>query len=303
MNNTTPKQQYSIKQSYEHCQHIAAQHYENFPTASLLIAADIRPAIAAIYAFARHADDIADEGDADAETRVSALLDWQQQLQDCVHGESDQPIFLALSDTIKRYQLSPKLLNDLLLAFMMDIRMRAISNEKVLLNYCQHSANPIGRLVLALHGIDNPKALAASDAICTALQLSNFWQDLSIDLHNGRSYLTDDWLTPHCGEDILQNKYDGDYSNYMPALRTAIDYTSSLFDEGMALLPFLPIRLRLQIAATINGGRAILHAVENTEAPFITRPYLTKYSWIVLSTAIVRDTIKSYLKNTLRNKT
>ncbi|MDX8384521.1 MAG: squalene/phytoene synthase family protein, partial [Ghiorsea sp.] len=184
----------SIQQAYQHCQDIANQHYENFPTASLLLPQHLRTAIAVIYAFARAADDFADEGDMQPCERIAKLDDWEKKLDLCLMGEADDLIFVALADVMQRFELPDQLLRDLLIAFRMDVNFQGFSNLDALQFYGKHSADPIGRLMLALHGIDDEQALACSDAICTGLQLTNFWQDFSVDLPNMRCYLATEWL-------------------------------------------------------------------------------------------------------------
>ncbi|MBL4760640.1 MAG: squalene synthase HpnC [Mariprofundaceae bacterium] len=281
----------SIRQAYQHCQEIAAQHYENFPTASKLIRADLRPAVAAIYAFARAADDMADEGDADAETRIKQLDAWESLLERCTKEDVDHPVFLALADAIKRFHLPTGALHDLLTAFRMDCTIHRYATEQELLFYCKHSANPVGRLMLALHGIHDAKAAHASDCICTALQLTNFWQDFSIDHPKGRCYLPESWLSAeHITSDAL---LVGEASHQQAAasIAHAIDFTRDLFHQGSELLPMLPLRFRLQIAATLHGGISILSATERCENPLVERPHLERSDWIQMILPIISSTL------------
>jgi len=277
--------------AYRHCQQIASNHYENFPTASRLIAPDLRPAVAAIYAFARTADDFADEGDASAAVRLKQLGAWETLLERCTKSSVDHPVFLALGDAIRRHRLPVESLHDLLIAYRMDISIHAYASIDELHFYCRHSANPVGRLMLALHAVRAPEALAASDAICTALQLTNFWQDLCVDLPRGRCYLANEWLQP-CAIDTTE-LLAGNISEAQlaPALHAAIDHTESLFARGSAILPYLPLRLRLQIAATLHGGRLILRSVARATQPQINRPALRRRDWLRLILPVLRDTL------------
>ncbi|MDX8408719.1 MAG: squalene synthase HpnC [Mariprofundales bacterium] len=277
--------------AYRHCQQIAANHYENFPTASHLIRADLRPAVAAIYAFARHADDIADNGNVALTVREKELDGWETLLERCATQRVDHPIMLALGDTICRHQLPIELLHDLLIAFRMDLSIHRYATVADLHYYCRYSANPVGRLVLALHKIDDPAALAQSDAICSALQLANFWQDLSVDLTDGRSYLALEWLTCHGldHEALLEDRADP--VSLQASLTDAIQHTRSLFDQGEGLLIHLPWRLRVQIAATLAGGRAIVDAVARNADPRHQRSTLSRFDWLRLLPAIVRRTL------------
>jgi len=281
----------AIRQAYQHCQEIAAQHYENFPTASKLIRADLRPAVAAIYAFARAADDIADEGDASAEVRIKQLDAWESLLERCTKEEVDHPIFLALGDAIKTFHLPVQALHDLLTAFRMDCSINRYATEQELLFYCKHSANPVGRLMLALHGIHDDKAAHASDCICTALQLTNFWQDFSIDHPKGRCYLPESWLA---AENITSNQLlAGEITQQQaaPAIEHAITFTRDLFHKGRELLPMLPLRFRLQIAATWHGGSSILSATESCDNPLTERPHLARSDWAKLVMPITKSTL------------
>jgi len=282
----------NLKQAYQHCLAQARSHYENFPTASLLIRRDIRPAVAAIYAFARHADDIADEGNAPAEKRLKQLDAWEILLERCTDEQIDHPVFLALGDAIDRHALPVSALHDLITAFRMDVSVHSYATPDELMFYCRHSANPVGRLMLALHGIKQPEAQTASDAICTALQLANFWQDLSRDIPRGRCYLPNEWLQSAnlSGKDLLYGKTD--IEALRPALNKAIQFTEKLFDRGHAILHELPFRFRLQIAATLHGGRAILDKVKKTRDPLCERPSLSAGAWLPLLIPVLHDALR-----------
>ncbi len=269
-----------LTQAYQHCLDIARSHYENFPTASKLLRADLRPAVAAIYAFARHADDLADEGDAAAETRLKQLDAWETLLERCEHdGSINHPIFMALADAIQRRGLDIEELDNLLIAFRMDVTIHAYASLDELLFYCKHSANPVGRLLLQLHGIRHADAIYCSDKICSALQLINFWQDLSIDLPRGRCYLPEAWLQEAglSGAQLLDGAIDN--AAIRPVLARAIDETRAMLEAGAPLLAMIPFRLRLQIAATLHGGRLMLNKIAGLEQPLKQRATLGKADW------------------------
>jgi len=282
----------NLTQAYQHCQDIARNHYENFPTASKLLQADLRPAVAAIYAFARHADDLADEGDALAATRLKQLDAWETLLERCKQDHAiDQPVFLALGDTIARFRLDDEELHNLLIAFRMDVSIHAYSSLHELLFYCKHSANPIGRLMLQLHDIREPEAILCSDKICSALQLINFWQDLSIDLPNGRCYLPEEWLQEFnlSGQQLLDGQIDA--QTLRPALGKAIGETRAMLEAGVPLLVMIPFRLRLQIAATIHAGRLMLNRIEQSDDPLQQRVSVHTSDWKKLCWPIVKDSL------------
>lgn len=276
----------AVAAAYQYCLRIARQHYENFPTASWLIRKDLRPAVAAIYAFARQADDIADEGDRPAEVRLKELDAQETLLERCIGTPVDHPVFLALGDSIRRLDLPIELFHDLLTAFRMDVSIHGYATVEELHFYCRHSANPIGRLMLALHGITDTGVLHASDAICTALQLANFWQDLSIDLPRGRCYLPAAWLEEHAinVESLLRGEVKSEA--LQPVLHQAVQHTESLFQQGEALLQHLPFRLRLQAAATLFGGRKILCRVGKLSQPLTQRATLSTSDWLSLALPI-----------------
>ena len=181
----------SLAEAYAHCENIARAHYENFPVASKLLPARMRPHIAAIYAFARAADDFADEPGLDDAERLRRLDDWQRRLH---APPGSDPVFLALAQTAKEHRLPASLFEDLLSAFRQDVTTKRYERWADVLDYCRRSANPVGRLVLRVAGYDDPRLDRASDALCTALQLTNFWQDLERDWAIGRVYVPRRWL-------------------------------------------------------------------------------------------------------------
>ncbi len=274
-------------QAYQYCMRIAQQHYENFPTASRLIRRKFRPAVAAIYAFARAADDMADEGNAAVAKRLKQIDAWESLLERCVDERIEHPVFLALGDAINTFHLPVESLHDLLIAFRMDVSIHSYATRDELMFYCKHSANPVGRLMLALHGVKNSEAQHYSDALCTALQLTNFWQDLKRDIPNGRCYLTQEWLEKagFSSKDVIHGELSSE--QLKPALEEAYAVTWELFQEGAKILPLLPFRLRLQIAATLHGGMAILQATTQLEDPLNNRPALSSGQWYRLAGTIL----------------
>ncbi len=281
-----------LTQAYQHCLDIAQNHYENFPTASKLLAARLRPAVAAIYAFARHADNLADEGDASTDTRLKQLDAWETLLERCEHDKSiNHPVFQALGDAIQTHEIDIEELDNLLIAFRMDVSIHAYATLDELLFYCKHSANPVGRLMLQLHGVNHAEAVHCSDKICTALQLINFWQDLSIDLPNGRCYMPENWLNEGdlTGQQLLNGNVNSE--SFRPVLTKAIGITRSMLDEGAPLLSMIPFRLRLQIAATLHGGRCMLDKIEQLQQPLIQRTTLSKSEWKRMILPVLKDVL------------
>ena len=225
-------------------------HPENFPVASFLCPPHLRPAIAAIYAFARAADDIADEGERTTEERLNLLQSFRQNLQTPNLAQTDlADIFLPLHQVIARYQLPVGLLDDLLKAFEQDVKATALGTSypslQSLLNYCQLSANPVGRLLLHLYEVNDAQALIRSDAICSALQLINFWQDLSVDIPRGRFYVPQE--IAHKEASLL--------------LDELCQHAFQLMMQGAPLVHQVPGRAGWELRLVVQGGLRILEKV------------------------------------------
>jgi phytoene synthase len=251
--------------AYARCLRIARGHYENFPVASRLLPARLRPHVAAIYAFARAADDFADEGDRPAADRLADLDDWARRLDAAVSGAlapgaaraDADAVFVALAQTIRQFRLERELFDDLLSAFRQDVTVRRYDTWADVFDYCRRSANPVGRLVLRLSGWREARLDMWSDDICTALQLTNFWQDLAIDWRRGRLYVPMA-VVRHTGareEDLNAGRMSPEWR---AALTICADETRALFDSGRPLPDAVRGRLRWELRATWLGGRRIL---------------------------------------------
>jgi len=178
-----------IQGAFAYCEQVARDHYENFPVASRFLPRDRRPYLYSIYAFARAADDMADEGSLPAYERLRQIDRWEQSLDACFEGRATHPVFIALAETIARAGVPREPFRALLEAFRTDVTTRRFGGFTELLEYCENSANPVGRLVLYVFGKATPESLPLSDKICTGLQLANFWQDVTVDLMKGRIYI------------------------------------------------------------------------------------------------------------------
>ena len=243
-----------LRSAYRHCHQVAFGHYENFPVASALLPQPQRDAIAAIYAYARTADDFADEP-VYAARRVALLRDWKRRLD---RAPGEDPIFAALQDARRRWRLPKPLLRDLVDAFLQDCTQARYADFKQVLGYCRRSANPVGRLVLRVFGLDTAQNLADSDAICTALQLANHWQDLGKDvLVRDRIYLPQDEMRRH-KVTVAQLKRRDFHAGTAALLRFQVDRTEAYFAQGAGLVDRMPGRLRLELRLTLLGGRAVL---------------------------------------------
>ena len=270
----------TIRAAYAECRKLARRHYENFPTASLLVPRDRRDALAAIYAFARYADDVADEPG--VEGRLEKLAAWRAKLIECYAGKADHSVFIALGDAAERFQLSPLHFENLLRAFEQDVTVNRHKDFASLLAYCTCSANPVGRLVLELFGHREDELFALSDSICTALQLANFWQDVAIDLSRDRIYLPLDDLARfgYSLEDLGAQRADERFAQLM-ALELA--RTWELFEKGRALPERVRPELRRQLRLTWLGGTATLRKIEAAKHDvFRCRPKLGKWDFVRL---------------------
>lgn len=244
---------------------MSVNHYENFPVASLLCPRRLRPAVRALYAYARTADDLADEGDAPAAQRLADLSDYAADLEATAAGRSPSPrwraVFDPLGAALREHALPLPLLADLLDAFRQDVVRHRYADRAELLDYCRRSANPVGRLMLHLYGVADSDALARSDAICTALQLANFWQDLSIDGTRGRVYVprSDAQRFGVDERDLLA----GVASERTRALvAELVAWTRATMGRGAPLVHRIPGRAGWELRLVVQGGLRILRRIE-----------------------------------------
>jgi squalene synthase HpnC len=259
---------------------MSVDHYENFPVASLLIPAPLRPAVQSIYAWARMADDLADEGSADAATRLAALTAMQSDLMRIEQGLTpQQPVAQRLAPVVLAHQLPLYLFHDLLSAFIQDVGTSRYTTFELLHDYCRRSANPIGRLMLCLYRASDLKHWAYSDAICTGLQLTNFWQDVAIDWCKNRVYLPQDSLQRFGVSEahIAEARVDQAWKNLM---RHEVQRARALLQFGVPLVRALPGRLGWELRLVLQGGLHILQRIEQVNYDvFRHRPILTKLDW------------------------
>lgn len=245
-------------------------HYENFPVASWLCPAALRPAVAAIYHFARTADDLADEGDADPAQRLAELAAFRKALLACAQGQPVArwaEVFTPLGQAMARHGLPLAPFTDLLSAFDQDVTFtrdrRVYADRAQLLDYCRRSANPVGRLMLHLYGVDDARSLADSDRICTALQLINFWQDLSVDLPRGRFYLPAQACRAH-GIELANPADPGEWARHPNATRLVeeeVTWARALMQAGAGLVHRVPGRAGWELRAVVQGGLRILDKI------------------------------------------
>lgn len=274
----------NIDAAYDECLRRARAHYENFPVASLLLPRALRRHVAAIYAFARAADDIADEPGLTQSQRLTQLAAYRAQLEACAAGApSGDPVFIALGATIAQHALPVAWLDDLLKAFIQDVTTRRYATYDDMLRYCAWSANPIGRLLLKLFGVTSAEALHDSDAICSALQQINFWQDLAQDCdENDRIYVPEEDLQRFGVnvDDIRQHRAT-------PALQACMAFqyqrSRALLLHGTPLLALTPTRLRLQLDVTLRGGLYVVDALAASGGNVFTRPRVPRALWLMFA--------------------
>ncbi|WP_041294124.1 squalene synthase HpnC [Ignavibacterium album] len=259
---------------------LAKTHYENFPVASFLIPKAKRQDIAIVYWFARTADDLADEGQISASERISALNDLEKNFNDALNNKFISEEFRILSDVILRNKLNPKYFTDLIAAFKQDVIKNRYKNFYEVLDYCKRSADPIGRIVLDIFNIRDEEAYLYSDKICTALQLTNFFQDVEIDFAKGRIYFPlEEMRLFNVDENMFEMKENN--PNFSALLKYNIDRTKVLFAQGKKIFSYLDGRLKLEIKWTVSGGEKILSKIEkNKYQIFGKRPKLNKRDFI-----------------------
>jgi hydroxysqualene synthase len=276
----------ALASAYAACERDARWHYENFPVASLLLPRMMRPHVAAVYAFARAADDFADEGQRSVEQRHALLDGWLRRLHHAVSSFEPGPpprpgepanaaeIFVALGASIRAHALPVSLFEELISAFRQDIQTTRYASWTDLLDYCRRSANPVGRLVLRIAGYHDARLDAQSDAMCTALQLTNFWQDIRIDFGRGRIYMPATERAAHgaIDEHLRHGRMSDGWRN---AVSSATDRTRALFAASRPLCDAVNGRLRYELRATWLGGVRILdHLEQSGFDPVLIRPQL-----------------------------
>lgn len=267
--------------AYEAALRFARTHYENFPVVSFLIPAELRKHVAIIYWFARTADDIADEGTMEEAERLKKLNEFEARFNQLLKGQYSSEYEQALHQTILQKDLSPKYFTNLLKAFRQDVIKKEYRNYDELLAYCDNSANPVGRLILELHSVRNDEADLYSDKICTALQITNFLQDVTLDYEKGRIYLPQDEIKRY-GIDKNMFEESKINLNFKRLIEFNVNRTQLKFDEGRKLLKFLSGRLKFEIKWTILGGEAILNKIRKNDYNVFIRPSLTKMDFINL---------------------
>jgi squalene synthase HpnC len=272
---------HNLEAAYRHCEQLARSHYENFPVASWLLPAAMRRPVAVIYAFARSADDYADEGEYSTEQRLALLNGYGEKLQQLSHSEvPDDPVFIALADVIAQHRLPLQLFHDLLSAFAQDVTKQRYTSFSELLDYCRRSANPVGRLLLHLSGNDSEENLQLSDHICTALQLINFYQDLAQDFdENGRIYIPQDEMQAYGVDESHFARRSGE-KEMVALFLFQVARAKEMMQRGKPLGRRLRGRFGLEIRLIIEGGLAVVERLEQCANSPFSRPRLRRHDWL-----------------------
>jgi len=290
MTSLTLSQNLTLPQAYQHCQQIVRNHYENFPVASWFLPKHLRQPISVIYAFARHADDLADEGDLEDNQRLEQLEAYHAEFEAALsESTSNDPVLFALIDVINKHQLPTELFYDLLTAFKMDTKTKRYQNFDEVLNYCHYSANPVGRLLLHLHKQNTPENLKNSDSICTALQLINFYQDIQQDYkENNRIYIPLDELEKFMvtEEHFAKSQNDQPIKDLM---LYQIKRAEKMMIMGSTLGNSLSGLFGMEIRMICQGGLRISKKLQKIPNVF-NRPRLTKADkFVMLMYAITKQ--------------
>ena len=283
-----PPGPWTVARAYEYCEEFARAHTESYPVASRFVPPELRPHLVALYAFARSADDFADEPEYDGR-RVEALDRWEEALHRCFHGEAEHPVFIALSDTIERRDLPVPPLHDMLTAFRMDMEVRRYATFQALRGYTVRSADPVGRLLLALFGYRDPALVRYADELSTALQLTNFWQDVAADAARDHIYIPAEDLH-HFGV----TEADVKALKATPALRDLLRFqairTRALYERGRPLLEKVGKDLRMELTLIWLVGNTILDKIEAADFDVFThRPSIRRRDQAVIMARAAKE--------------
>ena len=266
---------YTVAQAEQYTRWLATHHYENFHVVTFLLPKRLHQDFYNVYSFCRWADDLGDEiGDTAESLRLLAW--WREELQDMYAGRVRHPVFVALEGTVRKYSLSQQLFSDLISAFEQDQRVTRYQNWDEVFAYCRCSANPVGRLVLRLCGYADEERDRLSDATCTALQLANFWQDVTVDFEKDRVYLPLDLLARHgyTVEDIAARRFNPAFQQVM---REAVEVARKLFLEGLPLVKTVDRRLAFDLELFSRGGMRVLEKIEQQNYNVLAeRPHVSK---------------------------
>src|SRR5246127_2286359 len=270
-----PERTHTLAEALHYCRDLVQSHYENFHVASWFLPKRLRPHFHSIYSYCRISDDLGDEV-ADPAQALALLDVWQEQLDACYRGEAKHPVFVALRETIRTCDIPRQPFADLLTAFRQDQTVTRYASMDGVLGYCRNSANPVGRLVLYACGYRDAERFALSDETCSALQLANFWQDVSEDFSRGRIYIPQDAMAAAgVDEEVLAQGIAT--PAFRSLMREQIDYTRAMFARGAKLIGMVDRELAVDLDLFTRGGIEILRAIEAREYDVLSaRPTISK---------------------------
>ena len=274
---------WTLDESLAYTRQLTKTHYENFTVGSLLLPKDKRQHVSNLYAYCRTVDDFGDEADGD---RLDLLHQWREDLERCYDGEPRHPVMVALQHTIQRYRVPREPFLKLIEANRMDQETTRYRTFDDLLRYCDHSANPCGRLFLYVFDYRDEERHRLADYTCTALQLTNFWQDVNRDWQKGRVYLPLEDMDAH---NVTENQIDNRVfdDNFRKLMAFQVERTRRIFRQGAQLLHHIDGHAKIDVALFTRGGMAVLDAIEKQDYNVLARrPSLSRFSkaWLLLST-------------------
>src|SRR6202020_595101 len=278
---TIPASAPSLQKAREYCRELARSHYENFSVATWFLPKKLRQDFLNVYAYCRISDDLGDEGGNPAAS-LALLEEWQSQLDACYAGNPRHPVFVALAETVRKFEIPKHEFSDLLIAFRQDQTVTRFETFDNVLGYCRYSANPVGHLVLYLCGYSDAERQQLSDYTCTALQLANFWQDVTVDYAKGRSELPLQDLQTYnvTGEDIAQRRATPQFAAMM---KFEVERAREWFERGLPLIKKVDRALALDLDLFSRGGLEILRAIERQDFDVLhSRPSISKTRKLML---------------------
>jgi squalene synthase HpnC len=255
-----PEHPSTLAEAREYCRRLARSHYENFSVATWFMPRRLRQHFCNVYAYCRISDDLGDETN-DPAASLQLLAEWEQELDACYAGHPRHPVFVALAETVRQFDIPQKPFADLLKAFRQDQTVIRYETFSDLLGYCENSANPVGRLVLYVCGYRDPERQALSDFTCTALQLANFWQDVTVDWQKGRMYLpVEDLQRWGVSEQEIAEAHNS--PSFCQMMKFEVNRAREWFRQGLPLIKKVDSSLAVDIELFSRGGQEILNAIE-----------------------------------------
>jgi len=265
----------SLEQAHEYCRRLARSHYENFSVATWFLPKKLRQDFFNVYAYCRISDDLGDEV-GDPAASLALLDEWERELEACYAGRPRHPVFVALAATVRQFEIPKHEFSDLLIAFRQDQRVTRFETFDDVLAYCRYSANPVGHLVLYLCGYHDAERQQLSDYNCTALQLANFWQDVSVDYDKGRIYLPLDDMRRYAvsEQDLAQRR---NTPGFCAMMKFEVERAREWFERGLPLVGKVGKELAVDLELFSRGGQEVLNAIERQEFAVLgQRPVISR---------------------------